>query len=225
VIETRIREMLQAKADAFQLPPPAPERLLRRVRARRARQAGALALAAVALAAATATALRTTSDQRAFAAFTLIDQRQPSTDPNRTHAPAHQADATGGPLTLARLRQHVQCMRAHGVNVPDPEATADGWMIPVGEPPFSSEKAFRNALFVACRLENVTENLVLGGRSQAYIDRLMACTRARGFTLPTPTKDASGQFQFDVSKAMPAWGSDAWYRVVFVTCAGPLPQP
>ena len=109
--------------------------------------------------------------------------------------------------------------------MPGPQATAEGWTIPVKEPPFRSERAFRQALFVDCRLENVTENLVLGGRSQAYIDKLMACTRARGFVLPSPTKDSSGQFQFDVNKATPAWGSDAWYRVVFVTCAGPLPEP
>ena len=116
-------------------------------------------------------------------------------------------------------------MRAHGVNVPDPQATPEGWTIPVKEPPFRSERAFRQALFVDCRLENVTENLVLGGRGQAYIDKLMACPRARGFVLPPPTKDSSGQFQFDVNKASPAWGSDAWFRVVFVTCAGPLPEP
>jgi hypothetical protein len=62
-------------------------------------------------------------------------------------------------------------MRAHGVNVPDPEATPEG------------------------------------------------------FIHPPPTKDASGQFQFDENEATPAWGSDAWYRVVFVTCTGPLPKP
>jgi hypothetical protein len=221
----RIREMLQAKADSFHLPPQAPDRLLRRARARRARQAGALALAVVAVAAATATAVRVTSDQRAFAAFTLIDEKQPSAGATRAAAPSHRHDTMGAPLTLARLKQHVQCMRAHGVNVPDPQATPDGWTILVRNPPFRNEKAFRNALFVDCRLEDVTENLVLGGRSQAYIEKLMACTRALGFNLPAPTKDASGHFQFDLNKATPPWGSDAWYRAVFVTCAGPLPQP
>jgi hypothetical protein len=217
-MESRLRETLRAKAEDFDLPPLLPERVLRRTRTRRARQAGSLALVAVALVVASATALRMTSDQRAFAAFTLIDQK-PGT------APAHRDRGTGDPLTLAKLEQHAQCMRAHGVNVPDPQPTANGWMIPVNEPPFRDEKAWRNAFFVDCRLENVTENLVLGGRSQAYIDKLMACTRARGFTLPPPTKDASGQFQFDVNKATPAWGSDAWYRVVFVTCAGRMPEP
>jgi hypothetical protein len=225
MIETELRQMLRAKATSFELSPVLPERVRRRGRARRARHAAALALAAVALTAATATALRVTPDQRAFAAFTLIDQRRVSDEEGRSSAPAHRHGTTGQPLTLARLERHVQCMRAHGVNVPDPQATPDGWTIPVDEPPFRSGKAFRNALFVACRLENVTENLVLGGRSQADIDKLRACTRARGFTLPPPTKDASGEFQFDVNKAAPAWGSDAWYRVVFVTCAGPLPEP
>ena len=169
--------------------------------------------------------MRITSGERALAAFTLIDETQPSAGANRATAPGHRHDATGEPLTLARLRQHVQCMRAHGVNVPDPQATPEGWTIDVREPPFRSDKAFRNALFVDCRMENVSENLVLGGRGQAYIDRLMSCSRAHGFVLPAPTKDESGQFQFDLNRATPAWGSDAWYRVVFVTCAGPLPQP
>ena len=67
--------MLGAKAAGFQSPPLMPERVLRRARARRARNVGALALVAVALSAASALALRLTPDQRAFAAFTLVDQR------------------------------------------------------------------------------------------------------------------------------------------------------
>lgn len=212
MIESKLSEMLAAKAGGFSLPPLLPERVLRRTRARRARQAGALALLTVALSAATATALRVPSDQRAFAAFTFVDQKRASADEDGTPPPSHRHDGTGAPLTLSRLLQHVQCMRAHGVNVLDPQRTADGWTIPVSEPPFRNERAFRNALFVDCRLENVTENLVLGGRSQAYIEKLMACTKTRGFILPPPTKDASGQFQFDLDKATPTWGSDAWSR-------------
>ena len=222
MIETKVSEMLEAKAANFRLPRSTPERVLRRARARRARNVGTFALVAVALSAAGAVALRTTPGQSAFAAFTLVDQQRA---PGENHAPVSGHHPVGAPLTHAQLEQHVSCMRAHGVNVPDPQATAEGWTIPVESPPFRSEKAFRQALFVNCRLENVTENLVLGGRSQAYIDRLMACTRARGFTLPPPPKDPSGKFQFDLNKATPAWGSEAWYRVVFVTCAGPLPSP
>jgi hypothetical protein len=188
VIESKLSEMLEAKAGGSSLPPLLPERVLRRARARRARQAGALALLAVAVSAATATALRVPSDQRAFAAFTLVDQKRAAANEDETSPPPHRHDGSGAPLTLSRLQQHVQCMRAHGVNVPDPQATREGWTILVKEPPLRSGKAFRNALFVDCRLENVTEDLVLGGRSQAYIERLMACTRARGFILPPPTK-------------------------------------
>jgi hypothetical protein len=222
MIESKLSEMLEAKAAGFHSPPRVPERVLRRARARRARNVGVLAVVAVALSAASAGALRMTPDQRAFAAF-LIDEKQAFM--GGKPAPLHRHEASGEPLAHARLEQHVRCMRAHGVNVPDPQATPEGWTILVKEPPFRKEKAFRKALFVDCRLENVTENLVLGGRSEAYIDKLMACTRARGFSLPTPTKDAEGQFEFDLNKATPAWGSDAWYRVVFVTCAGPLPAP
>jgi hypothetical protein len=28
-----------------------------------------------------------------------------------------------------------------------------------------------------------------------------------------------GEFTFNLGKASRAWGSDAWYRTVFVTCA------
>jgi hypothetical protein len=218
MIESELREALRAKADEFDLPPVVPERLLKRTRARWALQIGGLLVVTAAVATATAAVLPVTSDHRAFARFTLIDEK--------TGPPSHHSGDTGGePLTHAQLEQHVQCMRAHGVNVPDAHATAHGWTIPVKQPPLRSDKAWRKAFFVDCRLENVTENLVLGGRTQAYIDKLMACTRARGFTLPPPTKDASGQFQFDVNKATPPWGSNAWYRVVFVTCAGPLPAP
>jgi hypothetical protein len=221
MIESKLREMLEVRAASFHPRPLVPEPVVRRVRARRARHLGAVALVAVAAAAASAIALRVTPDEPAFAAFTLVDQKHAS---GEDHAPVPGHHATYKPLTHAQLEEHVRCMRAHGVNVPDPHATAEGWTIPVKEPPFRNEKAFRSALFVDCRLENVTENLVLGGRSQASIDKLMACTRARGFILPPPTK-SSGQFQFDLNKAKPAWGSDAWYRVVFVTCAGPLPKP
>src|SRR5919201_748260 len=223
MIDGELRKMLESKAAEFRSAPLDPECVLRRARVRRARSIGALTLVAVGLGAASAVMLGMSPDQRAFAAFALIDKKGAAADRSEGSAPAR--GNTAKPLTLAQLTRHVKCMRAHGVNVPDPRATPEGWTIPVKEPPFRDEKAFRGALFVDCRLENVTENLVLGGRSQAYIDRLMACTRSRGFVLPPPTKDSSGQFQFDVNKARPAWGSDAWYRIVFVRCAGPLPAP
>ncbi len=219
MIESKLSEMLKAKAAGFRPSPFMPERVLLRAGARRARTVGMLALVAVTLSAASAAALRMTTDQRAFAAFTLVDEK---------HAAGEKATPAGGrgePLTPTQLERHVQCMRAHGVNVPDPQETPEGWTIPVEKPPFRSEQAFRSAFFVDCRLQSATENLVLGGRSRAYIDKLMACTRARGLVLPPPTRDSSGAFQFELNKADPAWGSDAWYRVVFVTCAGPLPAP
>src|SRR5437773_1116309 len=154
--ENELREMLRTKADTFDVAPLAADRVLRRTRARWARRVVALALVAIAVVAASAAVLRMTPDQRAFAAFTLIDEET-------GRAPAHQHDGTGEPLTRGRLERHAQCMRAHGVNVPDPQATSDGWTILVKEPPFRDDKAFRNALFVDCRLEDVTENLVLGG--------------------------------------------------------------
>ena len=106
-------------------------------------------------------------------------------DARGSSATAHDESGGDRPITLARLRQHPDCMRAHGVNVPDPVETANGWTIPVEDPPFQKDqRAWRNAFFVSCRLLDVSEKLVLGGRTSAGIETLMDCTRAHGFVLP-----------------------------------------
>jgi len=98
-----------------------------------------------------------------FAIFNLVDSGAKPPDSILSTKPSHDQGAGDEPLTSAQLRQHADCMRAHGVNVPDPIATANGWTIPVKDPPFQQDqKAWRNAFFVSCRLLNVSEKLVLG---------------------------------------------------------------
>jgi len=167
--------------------------------------AGAALVASLALA-------RLTGGERAFAAFTV--QAKPA---------AHSASPEE-PITPTKLERHVQCMRDHGFDLPEPVRTADGWRIPVDRPPVPvdpklSPKRWREAFSVDCRLLDAEENLVLGGRTRAEIDSLLSCTQARGFSLPEPADAGQGEFVFDLARTSPPWGSEAWYRVVFVTCA------
>jgi hypothetical protein len=217
MIKDQLRRILQAKAEGFSLPPRLREGSLRKARLRRARDAvGGATAVAIALVFAVLLTNGGTPPAGAFAVFRV--QAKPAR--NHHAAPSHGHDATGPAITMRKLRRHAECMRAHGINVADPVRTAGGWMIPVRQPPVDlGSTVSRRAFFVECRLLDVSDNLVLGGRTRAEIDKLIACTRARGFELPEPTQDEAGQFTFDLSKASPRWGSTAWYETVFVTCA------
>jgi hypothetical protein len=117
-------------------------------------------------------------------------------------------------------------MRAHGFDLPDPVATAQGWQVivedssplPSESPDYNVRKRWAEAVFVDCRLLDATGDLVFGGRTREQLEGLMACAHAHGFDLPEPTEARPGEFQFDLTKASPKWGSQAWYRTVFVTC-------
>jgi hypothetical protein len=221
--EDQLRRMLQAKADGFSLPPRLRQGSLRKARLRRARDTvGGATAVAVALVVAVLLTNGGTPTAGAFAVFRV------KAKPARNHhaAPSHDHDATGPAITVGKLRRHAECMRAHGVNVADPVRTAEGWMIPVRQPPVDlGSTTSRRAFFVDCRLMDVSDNLVLGGRTRAEIDKLIVCARARGFELPEPTQDEPGQFTFDLSKASPRWGSTAWYETVFVKCAPARQEP
>jgi hypothetical protein len=71
---------------------------------------------------------------------------------------------------------------------------------------------------VDCRLDAVTDELVLGGRTAAAIATLRACTHERGYDLPVPERRGR-DYVFDLRATSPAWGSADWYRTVFVDCA------
>jgi hypothetical protein len=222
--------MFEEKARSLEpTAPGSPSRLLRRARVRRARVLGALAAVSVALGVATALVTRVSPTPPAYAKFTLVDAATGSgvsQHPGDHSVPAHHYPTSGDPMSAARLQDHARCMRTHGVDVPDPVETAQGWMIPVNDSVIRSDvKAWREAFFVDCRLEDVNQNLVLGGRTREQIDDLIACARTKGYELPAPTVDAQGQYTFDLEMASPPWGSDHWYRTLFVGCAGSLPAP
>lgn len=229
MITDDLHALLNERARSFEPSTETPKRLLRRARRRRARLVGALAVVSVTLGVATAVLTRLGPTPPAYAKFTLVDAATDSIaarHPGEHSIPPNHHAATGDPMSASRLQSHARCMRAHGVAVPDPVETAQGWMIPVNDSVIRSNvKAWREAFFVDCRLEDVNQNLVLGGRTREQIDELITCARARGFELPAPSVDASGQYTFDLEKASPRWGSDHWYRTLFVNCAGALPAP
>jgi hypothetical protein len=176
---------------------------------------------------------RPPADAHAFAAFTLRDtprlrgdtptaRQRPATDDT---AP-HQHASPGEPITRAMLERNVRCMRAHGFDLPEPVETQDGWQVivedgrglPSESPDSDVRKRWAEAVFVECRLIDAAEELVLGGRTRKQVEHLMACARARGFVLRVPTETRPGEFVFDLDAVSPPWGSEAWYRIVFVAC-------
>jgi hypothetical protein len=119
-------------------------------------------------------------------------------------------------------------MRAQGFELPDPIETSKGWQVIVeasdGAPVRTESRdpgvrrRWAQAVFVDCRLMNLGDELVLGGRSREQIDGLVDCARDEGFVLPSPVERHPGEFTFDLDATSPRWGSESWYRTVFVTC-------
>lgn len=226
MIADELRRTLEEQARGFKLSRQHPDRLLRQARRRRARWLGGLAAVMVALGFVTSFVARVTPTPQAYANFTLVDQTTAAEHPGNHERPADHHGTHGDPMSQDRLQSHARCMRQHGVDVPDPVESSQGWTIPVKPSVIRSDvKAWREAFFVDCRLQDLDQNLVLGGRTRREIDDLIACARAKGFELPAPTVDSKGQYTFDLAKASPPWGSDDWYRTLFVTCAGSLPAP
>jgi hypothetical protein len=226
--EKQLREMLRAKAATFAPTPRESELLLARARRRTARNlirsaASVAALAAVAVVVGTNIADRVTPAESAFAAFTM--NKAASKD---DVAPPHAHEEAGELVTRERLETNIDCMRAQGFDLPDPIETSKGWQVIVeasdGTPlPTESRdpvvrRRWAEAVFVDCRLMNLGDELVFGGRSREQIDSLVDCARDEGFVLPSPLERRPGEFTFDLDATSPRWGSGAWYRTVFVTC-------
>jgi hypothetical protein len=219
--EDEIREMLRAKAAMAPSPRPRASAMAR-ARRRRLRAVFAVTVPLAAAVSATLLAGQPAGNGGAYAAFGLTETtrgRSEGRAPHREAAPDQQ-------ITRAMLERNVGCMRAHGFDLPDPVETADGWHVIVEEsqalPSESADlnvrKRWAEAVFVECRLIDLAGDLVLGGRTREQIDGLMGCARERGFVLPAPTETAPGEFLFDLDAASPSWGSEGWYRTLFVTC-------
>jgi hypothetical protein len=203
--EDEIRHMLRAKAASAPLPRPRAS-VIATARRRRIRRVVVVTVPiAAALSAATMLAGQPTADEPAYAAFKLTKKARVASDgPTR-----HQHAARGQPITRAMLEKNVECMRGQGFDLPDPVKTSDGWQVIVEDSqPLPSESPDFNA----------AGDLVLGGRTREQIKSVMRCARERGFVLPAPEETRPGEFTFDLDATSPRWGSEAWYRTVFVTC-------
>jgi hypothetical protein len=228
-LEDELRSLLRAKADGYAPLPQGRTSIVTRARIRLLRRSSAtmLVLAGASLLA-TTLAIRLTPGEGAFAALDV--RTRPHLGSHATRPRGHDETpshaAPGQPITLAMLKKNVQCMRDHGFDLPDPVKTAHGWQVivedssplPSESPDYNVRQRWAQAVFVDCRLMDPTGDLVLGGRTRQQIAGLMACARAQGFVLPTPTETKRGEFEFDLSVASPRWGSQAWYQTVFVRC-------
>jgi hypothetical protein len=219
--ETQLEEMLHAKAGTFRPSRGSPDRLARRALLRAARRTGTvlvLAFVTVPLLFTVTSQLTPNDSNSAFAAFTWPLKSDGPRAANAGSSQPHGHRTRGNEVTPADLKEHARCMRAHGFDIPDPIQTKGEWTILVKEPPADS-RGWKIAQFVDCRLMNLTDHMVLGGRTPGEIARLRSCTQAAGFVLPEPTETRPGEFRFDLDETSPAWGSEDWYRVIFATCA------
>lgn len=212
--EKELRSMLQRKGDRFTPHLRPVSRLGRKARWRAARAITA-GIVVITLAIPLAQLRQAPADDPAYAALVLRrnvatgDVPLPREHPHRTR---------GAAITLRDLENHRTCMRRNGIDLPPPVATEDGWAIQMTQPPEPTVR-WREAAFVHCRLLDLSDDLVLGGRSRAFVRALIECVRAEGLTLPGPDSPAPGEFVFDLDAVDPPWGSQRWYRAIFVTCA------
>lgn len=236
--ERDLREMLQRRAKDMTLAPPT-QTLLRRALHRRTRARGlVLASAVLALVVVVPVGVsitRAPDRPRDVAAEPPISTDKASdrlrlvsyTFDTQQEAP-HPHDETGEPITLADLREHAECMRAQGFDIPDPTKTPDGWSLiiddPAGELDFHSRE-FREAMFVTCGPLGapLSGDIVIGGPREK-IDLFMACMSAQGFDLPEPVKDTSvgydiDEWEFDLHNTGIDTSTSEWNRAMFVTCA------
>jgi hypothetical protein len=229
-LENELRETLREKAESSALSPQPQASVIRRGRARVARSFVApTLLIGGALLLGTTLPSRVAADERAFAAFIVREQaRAKAAGPRHDHPEesAREPSSPREPITLEALKHNSQCMRAHGFDLPDPTPTPAGWQVivedssplPSESPDYTIRKRWAEAVFVECRLIDAAGDLVFGGRTQEQIEGLMACTRSNGFVLPEPAETRPGEFVFDLNATSPPWGSEDWYRTVFVTC-------
>jgi len=237
VSEHEIRQVLQRHASEFSMPPDLPNGITRRARLQRSKVivlAGAAVLAVGALSVVFVSPARA-PDQADRSAAGSASPSVPTralrsvsyvlADP-AADGSAHPHAKDGPTATVAELRQHAQCMRARGFNVPDPTRTANGWTITVdpGSLDLSSPR-FREAMFVTCGPLGgpLYGDLVLGGQSQASIDRFVSCMRSQAFNLPRPTQQSNGDHVFDLRWAGIDTSLPAWNRALFVTCGPKMP--
>jgi hypothetical protein len=220
--ETDVREMLEARARTFSMPPQASPTILRRGRRRRSSRGIALAGAvAVAIAGVVGLAPRLAPE-----AYQPVIAGPTTPSAAGTSSPVHLVSyllpdtATGGPGVMDGLRAHIDCMRAQGFDIPDAVRTADGWLIEVDPSVVDvGSTEWREAAFVTCRLPVPASGNFILGMSQERVERFVACVSDQGFDLPEPTHNDDGEFVFDLTETNIDMSDPAWNRAAFVTCS------
>ena len=222
-MDEELRKLFREKAAGFRMGRSLPDGVTRSVRRRLIQRLAGLA--AVVTVSVTTVALLGQGGpvrvpvpggggDRPTIAVRLLAHDEPS-DPK-----AHDPGA-GDASEPTSLRRFAACMRQEGFDVPDPVRTGEGWSIQVAPgAEIPSGPAWREAAFVTCRPADfsLSGNLVLGGRTQAEIERFAACLGGEGFDLPAPIRTGD-EHVFDLRGVAIDRASDAWSRAVFVTCA------
>lgn len=218
--EPELREMLRRRADAFSMDPVLPRRVAYRSHRRRSRK--------VALGAAVCGSL-------GLIVALIVGPIGAS------NAPEAPSVASGSPQTSVKLvsylipdaslqepgsnadqvlNDHIACMRAQGFDIPDPVRTADGWTIAVDPSVVDvGSDAWREAVFVTCRLPLPGSGNFILGLSKERVDRFVACVSGEGFDLPEPTMNGDGEYVFDLTGTNIDMNAPAWNRAAFVTCS------
>jgi hypothetical protein len=219
-IEDELRELFGDSASGFDMDGSLPPQVVRRGRRRAWRATSAVAAVAVVLATASVLALRTQHPGSAggtvathTGVLKLVDYASPNT-----------GDSPDDPTFQSAFQQHVQCMRDHGFDVPDPVQTDHGWEIIMspGSDPLSDPR-WREAALVTCSLEKfenrpLTGDLVMGF-SAAKIAEFISCMRTQGYDLPQPEQSSDGEYRWPLQGLGIDTRTDEWNRAVFMACS------
>src|SRR5947199_8615902 len=131
-IEDELRELFEDRADQFYMDRSMPRNIARRARRRGIRAIAVVAVLALAAGSASVAALRV----HGRGGPTRASAHPPGTGHTEKtvlklvdYAPADGQDSPDDPSFESAFQQHVQCMRDHGFDVPDPTKTDNGWSI------------------------------------------------------------------------------------------------
>jgi hypothetical protein len=140
------------------------------------------------------------------------------------YAAPSSGESADDPTLESAFQQHVQCMREHGFDVPDPIQTDHGWEILVSPDSLDfSDPRWREAALVTCSLEKFEQRPLTGdlvmGFNRAKIDEFISCMRGQGYDLPEPERSADGEYRWPLLGLGIDTRTDEWNRAVFLKCS------
>ena len=218
--EPEVREMLRRRADAFSMDTVPPRGVVSRSHRRRSRKValGATLCGSVGLIVAlivgsiggsNAPAGPSVASGSSQTSVKLVSYLIPDT---WVGEPGSNADR--------ELNDHIACMRAQGFDIPDPVRIADGWTIAVDPSVVDvGSDAWREAVFVTCRLPLPASGNFILGLSKERVDRFVGYLSGQGFDLPEPTMNGDGEYVFDLTGTGIDMNAPGWNRAAFVTCS------